>query len=83
VSYFSSADPQGYADYLRPFSLTGGFADPVRVSPQFGDTSRWPGDTFGISTLAPGDVVMSWGSATGANGKKSDIFAANVGVQLH
>ncbi|HLB09443.1 MAG TPA: sialidase family protein [Gemmatimonadaceae bacterium] len=84
VSFFSSADPRGYADYLRTFSITRGWlSDPVMVSSDFGDTSRWPGDTFGISTLSPGNVVLSWGSATGANGKKSDIFAANVGVQLH
>jgi hypothetical protein len=84
VSFFSSADPRGYADYLRTFSVTRGWlSDAVQVSSDFGDTSRWPGDTFGISTLSPGNVVLSWGSATGANGKKSDIFAANVGVQLH
>ena len=84
VSFFSSADPRGYADYLRTFSITRGWlGDPVRVSSDFGDTSRWPGDTFGIDTLSPGNVVLSWGSATGANGKKSDIFAADVGVQLH
>jgi hypothetical protein len=84
VSFFSSADPRGYADYLRTFSISRGWlSDPVQVSSDFGDTSRWPGDTFGISTLSPGNIVLSWGSATGANVKKSDIFAANVGVQLH
>jgi hypothetical protein len=84
VSFFSSADPSGYAEYLRTFSITRGWlSGPVRVSADFGDTSRWPGDTFGIDTLSAGNVVLSWGSATGANGKKSDIFAANVGVQLH
>ena len=66
------------------FSVTRGWlSDAVQVSSDFGDTSRWPGDTFGISTLSPGNVVLSWGSATGANGKKSDIFATNVEVQLH
>jgi len=84
VSFFSDADPRGYADYLRTFSITRGWlSDPLQVSPDFGDTSVWPGDTFGLSTLSAGHVVMSWGSATGANGKKSDIFAANVAVQLH
>ena len=83
VSFFSSADPRGYAEYLRMFSISAGLSQPVRVSPDFGDTSVWPGDTFGISTLSPGNVVLSWGSATGANGKKSDIFAANVRVQEH
>ena len=84
VSFFSSADPRGYAEYLRTFSVTRGWLSaPAQVSTDFGDTSVWPGDTFGISTLSAGQVVLSWGSATGANGKKSDIFAANVGVQLH
>jgi hypothetical protein len=84
VSFFSSADPRGYAEYLRTFSTTRGWLGaPVRVSPEFGDTSVWPGDTFGISTLAPGHVVLSWGSATPASGKKSDIFAANVAVSAY
>jgi hypothetical protein len=26
---------------------------------ELGDTSVWPGDTFGISTLSPGQVVLS------------------------
>jgi hypothetical protein len=84
VSFFSSADPHGYADYLRTFSISRGWlSDPVRVSPEFGDTSVWPGDTFGISTLSPGRVVLSWGSATPSTSKKSDIFAAPIAVQLH
>ena len=84
VSFFSSADPRGYADYLRTFSVPRGWlSDPLQVSPAFGDTSAWPGDTFGISTLSPGRVVLSWGSAAGTNGKKPDIFATNVEVQLH
>jgi hypothetical protein len=37
----------------------------------------WPGDTFGISTLSPGHVVLSLGSATPSSGKKADIFAAS------
>jgi hypothetical protein len=79
VSFFSGADPRGYADYLRTFSITRGWlTDPVQVSPEFGDTSVWPGDTFGISTLSPGHVVVSWGSATPSTGKKSEIFAAPI-----
>jgi hypothetical protein len=84
VSFFSGADPRGYAEYLRTFSIQKGWlSDPLQVSPEFGDTARWPGDTFGIDTLSPGRVVLSWGSATGTNGKKSDIFVTTVGVQLH
>jgi hypothetical protein len=84
VSFFSSADPRGYAQYLRTFSIPRGWlSSPVQVSSEFGDTSVWPGDTFGISTLSPGHVVLSWGSATPSSGKKSDIFAANVTVSTH
>src|SRR5712692_220409 len=82
VGWLSDSDPAGYAQYLRAFSITRGWlSPPVRISAQFGDPSVWPGDTFGISTLAPGKVVLSWGSATPDTGKKSEIFAAPVGVQ--
>jgi hypothetical protein len=81
VSIFSGADPRGYAEYLRAFSIAKGWlSPPVQVSPDFGDTSVWPGDTFGISTLSPGRVVLSWGSATPATQKKSEIWAASVAV---
>ncbi len=84
VSFFLSADPQGYADYLRTFSIAHGWQGAaVRVSPDFGDISVWPGDTFGISTLSPGNVVLSWGSATSSTQKKSHIFAAPVAVRGH
>src|SRR3989440_111693 len=81
VSFFSSADARGYADYLRAFTIKHGLAAPVQVSAEFGDTSVWPGDTFGLSTLSSGRVAVSWGSATPSSGKKSDIFAANVTVR--
>jgi hypothetical protein len=81
VSIFSSADPRGYADAIRTFSVARGWLSaPVRVSPEFGDTSVWPGDTFGISTLSPGHLVVSWGSDTPTTAKKSEIFAAPVSI---
>jgi hypothetical protein len=81
VGWLSDSDPSGYAQYLRAFSITQGWlSPPVRISSQFGDPSVWPGDTFGISTLAPGRVVLSWGSATVGTGKKSEIFATPVTV---
>jgi hypothetical protein len=84
VSFFSSADPRGYAEYLRTYAVGRGWLSaPLQVSPDFGDTSVWPGDTFGISTLSPTQVVLSWGSAVPASAKKSQIFAAPVTVQLH
>jgi len=83
VSLLSSPDPRGYALYIRAFSVTAGWISaPAQVSTAFGDTSVWPGDTTGISTLDATHVVVSWGSATGATNKKSDIFAAPVGVTL-
>jgi hypothetical protein len=84
VGWLSNSDPRGYAQYLRTFSLTHGWLSaPTRVSSEFGDPAVWPGDTFGISTLSPNQVVLSWGSATPSSGKKADIFAAPVGVQFH
>ena len=53
------------------------------MSTEFGDPDIWPGDTFGLSTLSPGNIVLSWGSATPSSGKKSDIFAAKVAVAPH
>lgn len=84
VGWLSNSDPRGYAAYLRAFSTTRGWlSDPLQVSTEFGDTSVWPGDTIGISTLTANDVVLSWGSATPTSGKKSDVFAANVTTLFH
>jgi hypothetical protein len=83
VGWLSDANPLGYAQYLRAFSITQGWLSaPVQISTQYGDPSVWPGDTFGISTLSPNQVVLSWGGATAQSGKKSDIYAAAVGVTL-
>ena len=84
VGWLSDSNPLGYAMYLRTFAIRGGWLGPVQqVSTEFGDRWVWPGDTFGISTLSPTDVVLSWGSATPSVGnKKSDIFAAHVHIQL-
>jgi hypothetical protein len=83
VGWLSDSNPLGYAVYLRPFSTTKGWlSEPVQISPQFGDPSVWPGDTFGLSALSPTELEVSWGSAVPANGKKSDIFATHVSVQL-
>jgi hypothetical protein len=83
VSWLSTSDPRGYAEYLRTFSTTHGWlSDPIRVSTEFGDPDIWPGDTTGISTLSPNQVVLSWGSATPSTAKKSDIFSAVATVAL-
>jgi hypothetical protein len=84
VGWLSTSNPLGYALYLRAFSITRGWlSGPVQVSTEFGDTSVWPGDTFGISSLSANRLVLSWGSAVPTSGKKSQIFAAQTTVQLH
>jgi hypothetical protein len=84
VTWLSNSNPAGYAEYLRTFSTTRGWLSaPVQVSADFGDTSVWPGDTTGIATLAPGRIVLNWGSATAATGKKSEVFGAAVGITTH
>ena len=82
IAWLSNSNPKGYALYLRSFSITTGWmSSPFQVSTAFGASSVWPGDTFGISTLSPNSLVLSWGSAT--NGKQSEIFAAPVAVQIN
>lgn len=71
----------GYAEFLRPFAITGGWLTPaIQVSGGiYGDPNVWPGDTTGISTLAPNQVVLSWGSGVIVNNQpKSEIFSARV-----
>lgn len=78
VAWQSDNSPKGYATYLRPFSITGGWQAPVlRVSPKFGNVQDWPGDTFGLSALSPQRVVLSWGSAVGGS-PNSQIYESVV-----
>jgi hypothetical protein len=85
IAWLADNSPQGYATYLRPFSIRHGWLAPVtRVSRQYGNPVIWPGDTFGISVLpgrhgawAPGRVALSWGSAVGGS-KNSEIYATVV-----
>ena len=86
IAWQSDNSPQGYATYLRPFSIRHGWLAPVkRVSRQYGNPAIWPGDTFGISMLpgrhgpgARGKVALSWGSAVGGS-KNSEIYATVAG----
>lgn len=83
VAWQADNSPQGYATYLRPFSIGAGWLGPVtRVSTQYGNTAIWPGDTFGLSVLpgalsplGPERVSLSWGSAVGGS-QDSEIYAA-------
>jgi hypothetical protein len=86
VGWLSNSNPQGYAMYLRAFSINRGWlSDPVLVSAQFGNSSVWPGDTIGVSAGSPNNLVLSWGSAIPSQngGKQSEIFAAPVSIQFH
>lgn len=81
VGTLSDSSPHGFGQYLRVFSLRHGWLTaPELVSRQYGDSSVWPGDTFGISA-GPGRnaLVLSWGGAVGGS-PDSEIFAAPVTV---
>jgi hypothetical protein len=86
IAWLADNSPQGYATYLRPFSIKDGWLGPVtQVSRQYGDPTIWPGDTFGISVPsadngpgAPGQIALSWGSAVGGS-QNSEIYATVVG----
>jgi len=86
IAWQSDNSPQGYATYLRPFSIKDGWlAHVTQVSSQYGDPAIWPGDTFGISVLpgsngpgAPEHVALSWGSAVGGS-QNSEIYVTVAG----
>jgi len=86
IAWLADNSPQGYATYLRPFSIRDGWLAPVtQVSSQYGAPTIWPGDTFGISVLrgwngpgTPEHVALSWGSAVGGS-QNSEIYATVVG----
>ncbi len=76
--------PGGYATFLRPFSIKHGLGPITRVSRGLGNNAIWPGDTFGISVLKPGNgpglhehVALSWGSAVGGS-PNSEIYTTVV-----
>ena len=79
LSWLSDSNPAGYALYLRAFSITRGWlSGPVQISAHYGDSAVWPGDTTGLSTLTPTDIVASWGSDyPGLSGNKAEIYAAS------
>jgi len=80
VAWQTSAPAQGYATYLRPFSIRRGWLAPaIKVSAAYGNARIWPGDTFGISSLPGGRVSLTWGSAVGTAGQ-SAIYACVVKI---
>ncbi len=82
AGWLSDSDPRGYAEYLRTFSVAGGWLSPAeRISPQFGEPAAFPGDTFGLAALSPTELALAWGSGTAATGGEAAVFAASVAVE--
>jgi hypothetical protein len=80
VGWLSDNQSAGYAQYLRTYEIGKGWLDaPAQISTQYGDPSVWPGDTFGISTMSPTQLALSWGSATPST---SEIYATTVNATL-
>ena len=80
IAWQASAPAQGYAIYLRPFSITRGWLAPaIKVSAAYGNRRIWPGDTFGIASLPDGRISLTWGSAIGKS-KRSAIYASIVTI---
>jgi hypothetical protein len=88
VAWQTPAAAQGYATFIRPFSIHRGWLTPgpIQVSTAYGDPIIWPGDTFGIATLhgAGGSrigppAVLSWGSAINGN-PDSQIYSSVVSL---
>jgi hypothetical protein len=80
VGWLSPKTANGYEVDVRVFNVSGGWLlHPVRVSTAFGDTSIWPGDTFGISTLGNDRLIVSWGYAPSGQ-RLSGIYARSIAV---
>jgi len=81
VAWLSDSNSQGYALYLRVFSMANGWLTlPVRISKVYGDRDVWPGDTFGLSTVNSTHIMTSWGGAAPTGNGLSSISAAPVTV---
>jgi hypothetical protein len=79
AGWLSDSNAHGYALYLRPFSIAGGWLAPAfRVSKAFGERTVWPGDTFGLSTIDSNHIMTSWGGAVGT--QVSSTYATEVTV---
>jgi hypothetical protein len=80
VSWMSASNPAGYALFVRAFSVSRGWlSGPEQISVHYGSSDVWPGDTTGLSTLSPTDVVASWGSNyPDLSGDRAEIYAAHV-----
>jgi hypothetical protein len=78
VAWQTNAPSQGYAIYVRAISVSRGLlGSPSRVPTAYGNSSIWPGDTFGLATLPGGRLAISWGSANGAD-STAEIYATTI-----
>jgi len=86
VGWLTDSAPGGWAQYLRTFSVSedggagGWLSAPQQISSRFGDPAVAPGDTFGIATLSPAELVLGWGSAVPGSHRETSVFAAPVSV---
>jgi hypothetical protein len=72
IGWQTPVSGKGYATFLRRYSIGHGWTGPAKkISPAYGRTNVWPGDTFGLSTRG-GTALVSWGSAI--NRPASDIW---------
>jgi hypothetical protein len=78
VGWQTSAPSQGYATYLQTFTTASGLVGtPQQISTNYGNSSVWPGDTFGLTTLPNNQLAVSWGSADNGS-STAEIYATIV-----
>ncbi len=78
VAWQTDAPSQGYATYLQTFTTaTGMVGTPEQISTAYGNSSVWPGDTFGMALMPSNQIALSWGSAING-GSTSEIYATVV-----
>jgi hypothetical protein len=88
VGWLSDHSSTGYHLYVRPLSVAKGWIAPISaVSAQVHGSPRvWPGDTFGISMLAPSlvspseEVALDWGSTPSMTSKLDQMWGRLVGL---
>ncbi len=84
VGWLANNSTSGWAMYVRAFSIAGGLlTPPIQASVLYGAPLVWPGDTFGISALSAGELVVSWGSGVPVRGQpKSQIFETTLRFEM-
>jgi hypothetical protein len=80
VGWQTNAPSQGYATYLQTFATASGLVGtPQQISTNYGTSSVWPGDTFGLTTLPNNQLAVSWGSADSGS-STAEIYATIVSL---